>query len=230
MEDSVIFYLLDSEDDWESWSEHLREEFAIQTLQEWVCSDKFKVKASFTEIESETTLGKRLNQFRSEDQFWKDENYQRLKSLLGEVYEYWESKRWTCVETKKNGRPRTAEYSPAVLSKAAKYANVPFIVEEGEEQVLFRSVKWGRSVLGEASVKKWIWLVVLKENVFKHIYNRCGIEFFSGYTKDEIAEKLSLPKRFVNEMCRWLVDSGNWKIVQAKRNGSRRRELRFSVI
>jgi hypothetical protein len=48
--------------------------------------------------------------------------------------------------------------------------------------------------------------------------------------KEEIAETLGLPKKFVNEMCRWLVESGDWKLVRTTRGGVTRRELRLSFI
>jgi hypothetical protein len=230
MEDGVIFYLIDTEDDWNSWSEHLQETFATQTLQEWVCSSNFKAKASYGEIERETTLGRRLLEYQSEDQFWKDADYRRLKDLLEKVYQYWYSHRWAYVETTRNGRPRKAEYSQEVISKALKYANVPFLVKDGEEEVLYKNVTWSRSILGESNVQQWVKLVVIKENIFKYIYTRCGPEYFMNRTKDEVAEELHLPKVFANELCRWLVSTGNWKVVQARRNGCRRRELRFSIL
>ena len=225
MEDSVIFFLIDTEDDWNSWSEHLQEAFAIQTLQEWLGSERFKIKASYTEIERETTLGRRLLEYQGEDQFWKDEGYQRLKNLLETVYQYWCNHRWTYVETTRNGRPRKAEYSQDVKSKAMKYANVPFLVKDGEEEVLYKSIAWSRSVLGEGNVQHWVKLVVIKENIFKHIYSKCGAAYFMNRTKDEVAEELNLPKVFANELCRWMVNTGDWKVVQARRNGCRRREL-----
>jgi hypothetical protein len=58
----------------------------------------------------------------------------------------------------------------------------------------------------------------------------CGVEYFTGCTKEEIAEKLKMPKRFINEMCRWLVASGDWVIVSTNRKGKRRREIRYSVL
>jgi hypothetical protein len=230
MEDSVIFYLLDVESDWNSWSDNLQESLAVQTLQEWICSDKFKIKASFYEVELETTLGRRLLRHQAEDQYWKDSDYQKVKSLLEGVYEYWYKRQWACVETTKNGRPRKSEYSTQTISKAMKYAHVPFFVNDGDEEVMYKSIAWSKSVLGETNVKCWVGLITVKENVFKHLFNICGVEYFSGCTKVELMEKLKLPKKFVNEMCRWLISSGNWIIVQAKKDGQRRREMRYSVI
>jgi len=230
VEDCLIFYLLDGEDDWDSWSEEEQFALSLQTLQEWICSDGFKTKASFDEVEHTTTLGKRLFECKEEDQFWKDAKYQRIKSLQIEVYKYWYDRKWATEETTRNGRPRRAEYSREVISKAMRYAYVPFHTTGGEDDAYYKSVAWSKSVLGETNVQYWITLVTIKENVFKHVFNVCGVEYFTGCTKDEISEKLKMPKRFINEMCRWLVASGDWVIVSTNRKGKRRREIRYSVL
>jgi hypothetical protein len=230
MEDGVIFYLLDVEDDWNNWSKEQQYALALQTLQEWICSDGFKLKAAFYEIECQTTLGRRLLKCRAEEQYWKDSDYQSVKSLQERVYEYWYLHQWAFVLTTKNGRPRKAEYSRETVSKAMKYAYVPFFANGGEDDVSYKSIAWAKSVLGETNVKSWISLVTVKENVFKHVFSICGVEYFSGCTKDEIAEKLKLPKKFVNEMCRWLISSGNWVVVKTRKNGKQRREIRFSTL
>lgn len=230
MEDCVIYYLLDIEDDWNSWSETVREEISILSLQQWICSENFKEKATYEEISAETTVGQHYLKFHAEDQYWKDDEYIRARDLLDGVYDYWKQHKWVYEETTRNGRPRKVEYSNAVISKAMRYANPPFRVEDSEEDSLYKSVDWSRSILGQTSTQVWIKLVVIKDNIFKQIYNKTGVEFFTGRTREEIAELLHLPKPFVNEMCRWLQRTGEWEVAYRKVKGTRRREMRYTVV
>jgi hypothetical protein len=230
MENSVVYYLLDCEDDWTTWSEQLQETFAAQTLQEWLCSPNFKDKATYDEISSETTAGKHFLSFRQEDQYWKDPNYVKARELMKNIYDYWKEHKWVYEQTTRNGRPRRAEHSPQTISKALKYANPPFLVQDSEEDVLYRSVKWSRSILGESSTESWIRLVVLPENIFKQIYRKAGVEYFTGKTREEITEMLHLPKPFVNEFCRWLQNSGHWEVKIRRVNGEKRREMRYTAL
>jgi hypothetical protein len=230
MEDSVIHRLLETEPDWDKWEGQLQEAFAIQTLQEWICSENFKERATYFEIEKETTLGRRFIKYQTEDQFWKENEYKRLKKLLQSVYSFWKEQDWVYEETTRNGRPRRAEYSREVISKALKYSHLPFYAKGGGEDTMYRSEYWSKSILGELSVQSWVRLVVLKENVFQHLYTNLGAEFFSGCTREEVAEKLHLPKPFVNELCRWLQRGGEWDIKQSKRNGERRRVMQHNPI
>lgn len=227
MEDGVIFFLLDADEDWHCWTEALQTALALQTMQEWICSANFKEKATPEEISRETTIGQKLLSFWEQDQFWKDPNYAKTRTLVDGIFAFWKKHQWAQEETKTNGRPRRAEYSHAQISKALKYTDLPFIVEDSEENTFYKSVSWARSVLGENLPQRWTRLIVIKENLFKQIYTRLGAQFFTGLTKEEISEKLHLPKPFVNEMCRWLQRTGSWEIRQHKKNGERRRELRL---
>jgi hypothetical protein len=197
---------------------------------EWVASDNFKVAASHGEVYAETSIGKTFLSLQAEDQFWKDGEYQSVRRVVEGVVEFWIEEKWVSVETTKNGRPRRAEHSPKLVSKALRYTDLPFVVTDGEEEVHYKSVKWSKSILGESSVKTWVRLVVIKDSLFKEIYKQSGAEFWTGHTKEEIAETLGLPKKFVNEMCRWLVESGDWRIVSTRREGKSRRELRLSYV
>lgn len=229
MEDSVIFYLLDVEDDWNTWSEQVREKVAVQTLQEWICSENFKEKATYDEISCETTLGRHYLNYQREDQYWKDSGYIRARDLNESIYEYWIEQKWVYEETTRNGRPRSAEYPNSVISKAMRYLNPPFRIEDAHEDSLYKSVAWSRSILGQTSTQVWIRLVVIKDNIFRQIYSKTGVEFFTGRTREEIAEILHLPKPFVNELCRWLQRSGNWEVAYRKVKGVRRREMRYTI-
>jgi hypothetical protein len=227
MEDGIIFFLLDADEDWHRWTEAIQTALALQTLQEWICSDKFKEKATPEEISKETTIGQKLLSFWEQDQFWKDANYVKTRDMLDGIFAFWKKRQWVREETKTNGRPRRAEYSSVQISKALKYIDLPFIVEDSEENTLYKSVSWGRSIAGENLPQKWTRLVTMKENIFNQIYTKLGPDFFTGYTKEELAEKLHLPKTFVNELCRWLQSTGSWEIRQRKKDGERRRELRL---
>jgi hypothetical protein len=230
MENSVICYLLDCEDDWGLWSEQLRETLAIQTLQEWLCSPNYKSKATYDEISNETTAGKHFLKFRSEDQYWKDSDYVKARDIVENIYQYWKEHKWVYEQTTRNGRPRRAEYSQETISKALRYAEIPFQAQDSEENVLYKSVAWSSSILGQASTQSWVKLVLMQENVFKQIYRKTGVEYFTGKTREEITEMLHLPKPFVNEFCRWLQDSGQWEILRRKVKGVVRRELCYTVL
>lgn len=229
MEDSVIYYLLDAEDGWNEWSEQVHEKIAVQTLQEWLCSENFKEKATYYEISAETTVGRHYLKYLAEDQYWKDSAYTRARDLNEKVYDYWRLHHWVYEETTRNGRPRRVEYSDSVVSKAMRYLNPPFRIEDSTEDSLYKSVSWSRSILGQTSTQTWIRLVVIKDNIFRQIYSKTGVEFFTGKTREEITEVLHLPKPFVNELCRWLQRSGNWEVVYRKEKGVRRREMRYTI-
>lgn len=230
MEDGVIYYLLDSEDDWHTWTAQLQEALAVQTLQQWICSENFKEKATYEQLDEATFIGQKLMKLREDDQYWKDNTYKRLKAIQLAIYSYWREHRWVYEETTRNGRPRRAEHSREVKSKAMKYVNPPFLIEDSEEDTLYKSVYWSKSILGELSVQTWSRIVIIRENIYKQVYSKLGVEFFTGRTRDEIAEVLHLPKPFVNGLCRWLQQSGNWRIRQVKLNGERRRELQYTVV
>jgi hypothetical protein len=230
MEDSVNYFLIDSSLDWDLWSENQRKYFAWETIIEWIVSDNFKVAATYGEIYAETALGRMFLSLQAEDQFWKDEKYLAVRTVVEGVVDFWIDNNWVSVETTKNGRPRRAEHSPKRVSKALKYVDLPFVVSDGEEEVHYKSVKWSKRILGETVTETWVRLVVIKDNLFKEVYRQTKTEFWTGHTKEEIAETLGLPKSFVNEMCRWLVESGNWKLVRTTRGGRTRRELRLSFV
>lgn len=229
MEDRLNYYLLDTQEAAEIYEAKLVESLAVDMLQDWICSDSFKLKATHREIEQETFFGRIKLKFEENDQFWKNEEYQLTRDLVEKVFEYWHKRKWCYVETKKNGRPRRAEYSQKTLSKAAKYDNPPFLIMDSEEENLYNNAKWGRSVLGTASVQTWVKVVIVKEQIFKEVYQKSGAEHFTGCTKEEIASNLHLPTKFVKEMCRWLESTGRWKTVRCERKGVTRREMRLSV-
>ena len=230
MENSVEVYQVSRSLDWDSWSEHQREHFAFRTMFEWIASDNFKVAATSREIHAETILGRTFLDLQSEDQFWKDKRYLAVRTVVEGVLDFWIDRHWVYEETTRNGRPRRVEHSRSRVSQALKYVDLPFYVTGGEEEVMYRSVEWSKSILGESSVKTWVRLVVIKDSLFKEIYKQSGAEFWTGRTKEEIAGTLGLPKSFANEMCRWLVESGDWKLVRTTRGGVTRRELRLSFI
>lgn len=230
MEGSVTFYLLDVEENWNTYSEQIREAIATFTLQEWICSDYFKAKASHYEIDQHTTVGKLYIENCGEHLYWLNDNYQKLRQLREGIYEYWQQRKWACLEETRNGRPRRVEYSSEVISHAMKYIYNPVEVTGSGYDLSPKTIAWAKSVLNETGPQCWIKLIVIKENIYKYVYSKVGAEYLTGCTKDEIADKLNLPKKFVDEMCRWLVDNGGWKVVQAKRDGARRREMRRSVI
>ena len=230
MEGSVTFYLLDLEDGWDNLDEHRREQVAVFTLQEWICSDYFKAKASHYEIDLQTTVGKQYLESCGEHLYWLDDRYLKLDKLRQGIYEYWQQRKWACLEKTRNGRPRRAEYSHAAISNSMKHIHASFQIVGGGYDLAPTTLAKMRSILGENNTQCWIKLIVIKENIFKHVYSKTGAEYLTGCTKDEIADKLNLPKKFVDEMCRWLVDNGGWKVVQAKRDGARRREMRRSVV
>jgi hypothetical protein len=230
MENSLEIYQVDTESDWGSWSDSQRKHFALRTMFEWIASDNFKVAATYGEIYAETSLGRTFLSLQAEDQFWKDEKYLAVRTVVEGVVDFWIDNNWVSEETKKNGRPRRAEHSPRRVSKALKYVNLPFSVTDGEEEVHYKSVKWSKRILGEAVTETWVRLVVIKDSLFKEVYGQTGTEFWTGHTKEEITETLGLPKTFVNEMCRWLVESGKWKLVRTTRGGKTRRELRLSFV
>lgn len=230
MDERVTYFLVDTEYNWDTWSEEQRKSLAATTLQEWICSDKFKDTASFSEIEAETTIGRRVLQFRAEDQYWKEAEYKQCRDLLESIYLYWVDSKWAYIEQTRNGRPRRAEYSASTMKKAAKYANPPFMVQDGEENVHYKSVTWARRVLGESSTQTWVKLVVIREALYSEIYRRAGAEYFTGCTKEEIAETLSLPKKFVNALCRWLVEDKGWRMASVRREGKRVRVLQLTAV
>jgi hypothetical protein len=230
MESSLEFFQIDNEFHWGSWSESQRKHFALRTMFEWVASDNFKVAATYGEVYAETIIGKTFLSLQAEDQFWKDEKYQSVREVVDGIVEFWIDENWVAVETTRKGRPRRAEHSPKIVSKALRYTDLPFVVTDGEEEVHYKSVKWSKSILGETVTQTWVRLVVMKDNLFKEIYKKTGSEFWTGCTKEEIAGTLGLPKTFVNEMCRWLVETGSWKLVRTTRGGKTRRELRLSYV
>lgn len=227
MENSVETFILDAGDEWNEWSNRIRQAFAVQTLQEWICSENFKEKATHLEIARETTLGQRYIACTEEDQYWKDNDYKKVRDLLWKVYGYWVEQEWAYEETTRNGRPRRADHHPAVVSKAMRYTDLPFIVTDGGEATLYKSVKWSRSILGQSSTQVWVKLVTIKENVFKQIYGQTGLDYFVGKTRDELSESLHLPKPFVNELCRWLERTGSWEVKRRKVKGVVRREMNY---
>jgi hypothetical protein len=227
MESSVETYILDAGDEWNEWSEQVRQAFAVQTLQEWICSENFKEKATHLEIARETTLGQRYISYTEEDQYWKDNDYRKVRDLLWKVYDYWKEQEWAYEETTRNGRPRRVEHHPTTVSKAMRYSDLPFIVTDGEEVTLYKSIKWSRSILGQSTTQVWVKLVTIKENVFKQIYGQIGLDYFVGKTREELSESLHLPKPFVNELCRWLERTGNWEVKRRKVKGIERREMNY---
>jgi hypothetical protein len=229
MENCINYDLINFEDDWSLWNHNQQHALAWMTLTEWLCSKNFKAKATYFEIAEETTIGQRFIAHTREDQWWKDKEYKALRSILDGVYSHWKTENWVWEETTKNGRPRRAEYSPKQLSSAMRYINLPFVIEEEEQDVLFKGINRARSICGEATTESWVRLVVVKPSLFREIYRIATVSEFTGFTREEIAENLNLPKAFVNEMCRWLVNDLGWEIVRRRCDNRVRRELRLTA-
>ena len=230
MENRIEIYQVSRSLDWDVWDEQQKKHFAWRTLGEWIASDNFKVAGTYFEIYAETNIGRLLQGLQAEDQFWKVERYRQVRKVLDDVIEFWIEEKWVYVQSTRNGRPRKVEHSRERESKAMKYQDLPFVVLDGEEGVFFKSVKWSEHILGTCVPQTWIRLVVVKENVFKEVLRKTGIQFWTGKTKEEISECLDLPKAFVNEMCRWLVREEGWKVVATNRGGKRRREMRITYL
>jgi hypothetical protein len=229
MENCVNYDLINFEDDWSLWNHNQQHALAWMTLSEWLCSEKFKTKAAYSEIAKETTIGQRFLAHTREDQYWKNEEYKTLRSILDGIYDYWKTENWVCEETTKNGRPRRTEYSAKQISSAMRYLDPPFLIEEEEQEVHYKSVNWARSVLGQTTTQSWVKLVMVKPSLFREIYRIATVSEFTGFTREEIAENLNLPKAFVNEMCRWLVNDLGWKVVRRQCDNRVRRELRLTA-
>ena len=206
--------------------EHLQERqqseyerlLAWTTLKEWLCSEDFKVRATFKFACQRTTLWQEVNARQAEHwHWWQGERGRELQRLLRRIPEVWQEQGWATFETTWDGRPRRAEYSESTLRKARQ------IYRDGHQfETPDSSYRWAESVLGETVRKHYTYLVVVSASVYREWFEEVGEGAVEGKTREEVAELLGVAKPLANELCRWITSTGNWKVVK----NNCRREMR----
>ena len=129
---------------------------------------------------------------------------------------------WVRVETRRLGRPRSADYSVETLNKARRATNFG----QGQGYKPDSSFKWGESVLGETVNNNPAQLVVIHESVHKALLDGAGADELVGLTRAQVAELLGLTKKYSDRFVRWLLGTGEWKEVRTKDGTTRERVLR----
>ena len=199
------------------------EEIALKALSQWLASDKFRSRAPFNEVWAETSLGKRMKRRQDETgAWWSGEEGAQLKQLCDDIRSCWVKNGWVRVETRRLGRPRSADYSVETLNKARRATNFG----QGQGYRADSYFRWGESVLGETVNNNPAQLVVIHESVHKALLDGAGADELVGLTRAQVAEVLGLTKKYSDRFVRWLVATGEWKEVRTKDGTTRERVLR----
>lgn len=201
----------------------LLQELALKALTQWLCSDNFRPRAPFSEVWAVTSLGREMTRRREEYGVWRsgDEGGQ-IKRLAHDVQRTWVENGWVRLESRRLGRPRSAEYSSEVLNKARRLTNYG----RGQGYRADSSFRWAESVLGETVNNNPTQLVVVHESVHEALLDAAGADELLGLTRAQIAELLGLTKKYSDRFVRWLVATGEWKEVRIKDATTRERVLR----
>jgi hypothetical protein len=196
---------------------------ALQTLREWLASDNFRSRAPLNEVWAETSLGEEVRRRQEETgAWWSGEEGEQLKQLCDDVRRCWVENGWVRVETRRLGRPRSADYSVETLNKARRATNFG----QGQGYRADSYFRWGESVLGETVNNNPAQLVVIHESVHKALLDGAGADELVGLTRAQVAELLGLTKKYSDRFVRWLLGTGEWKEVRIKDGTTRERVLR----
>jgi hypothetical protein len=172
---------------------------------------------------AETSLGKEVERRRSTDgwQWAVGEEGEQLKKLFKDVQKAWVENGWVRVETRRVGRPRTAEYDRDTLVKARR------LYSEGVQGYTSdSSYAWAQNVLGETPNRNAPQVVVLQEAVNRELLAAVGETQLEELTRTQVAELLGLSKPYTNRFVRWLLGTGRWKEVRLRDGETRERVLR----
>lgn len=199
----------------------LREQ-ALLSLAEWLASDNFKARAPLSKVWAETSLGREMARRWKEHGVWgAGEDGRQLKLLAHDIQRVWVENGWVQLESRRLGRPRSAEYSIEVLNKARRLTNYG----SGQGYRADSSFRWGESVLGETVNNNPTQLVVIHESVHKALLDAVGADNLVGLTRAQVAELLGLTKKYSDRFVRWLVGTGGWKEIQVRDGTQRERVL-----
>lgn len=198
-------------------------ELALKALSQWLSSENFKERASWKIAWAETSLAKEVERRRTAEgwQWAVGEEGQQLKKLVQDVQRAWVENGWVRVETRRVGRPRTADYDRDTLAKARR------LYREGVQGYTSdSSYAWAESVLGETTNKNPPQVIVVQESVHQELLDVVGENDLEGLTRVQIAELLGLSRSYTNRFVRWLLGTGRWKEVRLRDGESRERVLR----
>ncbi len=195
---------------------------ALQTLKEWLSSERFRERAQFETAWAETSLAKEIERRRREDwQWWADDDGRRLKELCLDIQRTWVESGWVRLETRTVGRPRVAEHPTEVLNKARRIYN-----EGVQGYRADSSYRWAESILGESVGNRTTKLIVIHESIHRELLEAVGEENIEGLSRLEVATVVGLSKPYTNRFVRWLVSTGKWREVRTRDVESRERVLR----
>ena len=198
-------------------------QLALKALAQWLSSDNFKERASWRVVWAETSLGKEVERRRSTDgwQWTVGEEGEQLKKLVQDVQKAWVENGWVRVESRRVGRPRTADYDRDTLAKARR------LYREGVQGYTSdSSYAWAQSVLGETMNNNPPQIVVIQERVHRELLDSIGEEELEGLSRVQVAELLGLSKPYTNRFVRWLLRTGGWKEARLRDGEIRERVLR----
>lgn len=198
--------------------------FALEALRQWVREGCYK--ATREEIAAGVSWAVPvLDAFLEKEDFhFKEPHYVLSRDVFEEVLGIWKREGWVYGEETRRGRPRKAEYSAEVKRKAERYFRYAPIVDDLNDKEA-RTVKWSQSVLGEGIARRKFRYVVNVGETMRALMQEAGLQSVHGMTREEIAERLEVPKKFVSRACREMAESGECRIVRTNRNGVRRREV-----
>ncbi len=198
-------------------------ELALKALSQWLSSENFKERAPWKVAWSETSLAKEVERRRIANgwQWCVGEEGQQLKKLVQDIQRAWLEYGWVRVETRRVGRPRTAEYDQHTLAKARR------LYRDGVQGYTSDSTYvWAESVLGETTNKNPPQVIVIQERVHRELLFAVGEKELEGLTRVQIAELLGVSQSYTNRFVRWLLGTGRWKEVRLRDGESRERVLR----
>lgn len=183
-------------------SEIRAQELALQMVIEWLESDNFRHKAKGEVFRDSVSLGKHLKAI-GESCDWNPWNitYEHAKRRWLEVLKQAESSGWLIVETTKNGRPRTKDYSATEIANAFRRLQ--------RSSRSFEKERRDECIAGEAE-KTNIRVVTLSSKLFEDLLAELTPEAVAGNTRNDLAGALGLQPRASNAFWRWLLHNG-WK-------------------
>lgn len=198
-------------------------EIAFRSLREWLCCSDFRSRAPIETALDRTWLGQAIHDLEAQVgwQWYKTEEGRHLHQLRKKVVDLWIENGWVRVESPRLGRRRVADYSSQTIKKAMSIWN-----NGCQGYVSDSTWKWAGSVLGENSNRNKLFVVTLTEQVFEKVYQQVDPENLDGWTREQLATVLDLPKRLANHFVRYLVETHGWSVRETTRQGVKCRVLR----